>query len=143
MPVEQSKVSGPSNDGSLRSDTLASSSKRIPDFIAENIEPIVAAWEVFARTLTPSADGMTSLALRDHIHQILEFVVADMNSSQTPKEQTIKSKGDKKNSVASTAAETHAALRLAGGFDVSQMVSEYRALRASIVKLWGPYHLSV
>jgi signal transduction histidine kinase len=34
-------------------------------------------------------------------------------------------------------AEVHAALRQAGGFNMDQMVSEYRALRASVVKLWG------
>jgi signal transduction histidine kinase len=30
----------------------------------------------------------------------------------------------------------HATLRLRDGFDIDQMVSEYRALRASVVKLW-------
>ena len=34
-------------------------------------------------------------------------------------------------------AEVHAALRQAGGFNMDQMVSEYRALRASVIKLWG------
>ena len=35
-----------------------------------------------------------------------------------------------------SAAEVHAALRLTDGFDIDQMVSEYRALRASVVKQW-------
>ena len=38
--------------------------------------------------------------------------------------------------VAQSAAELHAALRLTDGFDIDQMVSEYRALRASVVKQW-------
>ncbi len=36
-----------------------------------------------------------------------------------------------------SASQTHAELRLASGFDVVQLVSEYRALRASIIKLWA------
>src|SRR6202044_3565628 len=52
-------------------------------------------------------------------------------------EQLKKSQGEKKKSSSPTAAETHAALRLAGGFNIDQMVSEYRALRASVIKLWS------
>jgi len=110
--------------------------KRLAAFISENIEPIVGEWEDFARTLTPSSTHMTSLALRDHIHQILEFIVDDIKSSQTPKEETLKSRGLKIRTNATTAAETHAALRLTGGFNIGQMTSEYRALRASVIKLW-------
>jgi signal transduction histidine kinase len=36
-----------------------------------------------------------------------------------------------------TAAEAHALLRAQGGFDVNQMTSEYRALRASVLHLWA------
>lgn len=35
-----------------------------------------------------------------------------------------------------TAAQTHATLRAKGGFDINQMVSEYRALRAAVLRLW-------
>jgi len=86
---------------------------------------------------TRALNSPAPLALRDHIVEILEFVVADMGSSQTPKEQTKKSRGHKAKSIENTAAETHAALRLAGGFAIDQMVSEYRALRASVIKLWS------
>jgi signal transduction histidine kinase len=110
--------------------------KRLPHFIKSNTAEIVGEWEAFARTLIPSADGMTSNALRDHIHQILAFVMADMASYQTPEEQKEKSHGEKKQLQPVTAAQTHAALRFAGGFDIGQMASEYRALRASVLKLW-------
>ncbi|MCW6512368.1 sensor histidine kinase [Lichenifustis flavocetrariae] len=104
--------------------------------MSENIKPIVIEWENFARTLTPTADGMTPLGLRDHIHLILQFIVDDIQSEQSPKEETIKSRGKKARNRAITAAETHAALRLSGGFNIGQMTSEYRALRASVIKLW-------
>ena len=121
----------------VASDGTKTTSKRLSLFISENVELIVGEWEIFARTLTPSSEGMTSLALRDHIHQILDFITKDIPSSQTEKEQTTKSKGNKKDVIKNTAAETHAALRLSGGFNIEQMVSEYRALRASVIKLWG------
>jgi signal transduction histidine kinase len=79
---------------------------------------------------------MTPLALRNHIHPILAFIVSGIESPQTGPDQIKKSHGDKEKNSSPTAAETHAALRLAGGFDIDQMVSEYRALRASVIKLW-------
>ena len=131
-----SKMPGAEPTSTLRVEEKPESRKRLPAFLSENIEPIVAEWEDFARTLTPTSDDMTPLALRDHIHQILQFIVDDIQSDQTPKEETIKSKGKKARKRKSTAAETHAALRLSGGFNIGQMTAEYRALRASVIKLW-------
>ena len=110
--------------------------KRLPFFIRNNTAAIVSEWEAFARTLVPSAEGMTPHALRDHIHQILAFIESDIISYQTLTEQTEKSHGEKKQSQPVTAAQTHASVRFAGGFDIGQMTSEYRALRASVLKLW-------
>jgi len=110
---------------------------RLADFIHDNTKSIVTEWEAFAKTLTPASNEMTSLALRNHIQQILAFIISDIKSSQSHSEQVQKSHGKKRKASGATAAETHAALRLAGGFDIDQMVSEYRALRASIIKLWG------
>lgn len=117
--------------------TIEGNTIRLTDFIHGNSEKIVSEWETFARTLTPAANEMTPLALRDHIHEMLDFIVNDIESAQTGEEQIQKSRGDKEKSPIPSAAETHAALRLAGGFDIDQMVSEYRALRASVVKLWS------
>ena len=80
---------------------------------------------------------MNSLSLRDHIEEILTFVIEDIESAQTGPEQIEKSHGEKIKKSKPTAAQTHAALRLAGGFNIDQMISEYRALRASVIKLWG------
>ncbi len=109
---------------------------RLAEFIRSHMDPIVAEWESFARTLVPAADHMGSLTLRNHIRQILAFVVADMETSQTKAEQVEKSHGEKPEAANPSAAEVHASLRYDGGFNMDQMVSEYRALRASIVKLW-------
>jgi signal transduction histidine kinase len=109
---------------------------RLAVFIQENTKPITEEWENFAKTLKPAANDMTPLALRDHIKEILSFIVEDMQSFQTRREQAEKSKGKQGRSAVPSAAETHEALRLSGGFNIEQMVSEYRALRASVIKLW-------
>ncbi|HTK85829.1 MAG TPA: HAMP domain-containing sensor histidine kinase [Patescibacteria group bacterium] len=111
---------------------------RLAVFIKENQQKIIGEWEEFARDLIPFANDMTPLALRNHVKEILAFIVDDMESPQTGKEQVEKSRGEgkQKNERKPSAAETHAALRLAGGFNLDQMVSEYRALRASVIKLW-------
>jgi signal transduction histidine kinase len=111
---------------------------RLADFIRANVEPIVAEWIDFARTRTPASDDMTKLALRDHIEEILSFVADDLESAQSKQEQIKKSRGlgPDDSELAQSAAEIHAALRLSDGFDIDQMVSEYRALRASVVKQW-------
>ena len=120
----------------LRDVTAEATGKRLPTFIKANTAAIVSEWEKFAQSLMPWADGMTPHALRDHIHQILAFIDTDIASHQTPVEQTQKSHGEKKQAEPVTAAQTHAAVRFAGGFDIGQMASEYRALRASVLKLW-------
>ena len=125
----------PSDIVARKLDNPDADQRRLPRFIKENVGPIVSEWEGFARTLTPSSTGMTPLALRDHINQILAFIVSDIESSQTGEQQKEKSRGDKRQDQPVTAAQTHAALRFAGGFDISQITSEYRALRASVLKL--------
>lgn len=112
---------------------------RLSDFIRQNLEPIIKEWIDFAKTRTPASNGMTMLALRDHIEEILTFIADDMETAQTDKQQFDKSRGLQVHEfpLAISAAETHAELRLADGFDIEQMVSEYRALRASVVKQWS------
>jgi signal transduction histidine kinase len=112
--------------------------KRLADFIRQNEAAIVKEWIEFARTRSPASDKMSKLALEDHIVDILGFVADDLESAQTPREQFDKSrgKGPQDNPFFESAAEIHAALRLADGFDIDQMVSEYRALRASVIKEW-------
>ena len=110
---------------------------RMSAFIRSNTSLIVAEWEDFARALIPAAEGMTPLALRNHIAKMLIFITDDMDSLQTAAEQIVKSHGEKAKQSGQSAAEVHASLRQAGGFNLDQMVSEYRSLRASVIKLWS------
>lgn len=122
---------------------------RLGDFIVSNIEPILMEWEVFARGTAPGAK-MDALALRDHASDILLATVQDMNSSQSAIERAAKSKGHRvhrggvvggdgavhSGAVLNGASELHAVGRLGSGFDLMEVVSEYRALRASVLQLW-------
>ncbi len=110
---------------------------RLSAFIRENSKEIIAEWENFARSLVPAANGMSPLSLRNHIGYILAFIADDIDTVQTASEQTNKSRGKKPKAEMDSVAEIHAALRQAGGFNLDQMVSEYRALRATVTKLWG------
>lgn len=111
---------------------------RLADFIRTNVDSIVAEWVEFAQTRSPASDNMTKLALKDHIVELLQFVADDLESTQSKNEQVQKSRGlgIDDGEFARSAAEIHASLRLGDGFNIDQMVSEYRALRASVVKLW-------
>src|ERR1700730_3650885 len=105
-------------------------------FIRTNTPQVTQEWEAFAQTLVPAANNMSPLALRNHIKDILAFIADDIESSQTNSEQITKSHGEKPPTTEHSAATTHAALRLAGGFNLDQMVSEFRALRSSVSRLW-------
>jgi signal transduction histidine kinase len=110
---------------------------RLAQFITENIEDILVEWEAFAASLLANGQTMTSLALRDHARQILQAVAADIETNQTDLEQAYKSQGFAPIADASrTAAMTHGALRYLAGFDLRQLAAEYRALRASVLRLW-------
>jgi len=109
---------------------------RLSRFITEHLEEILVEWEAFAASLAPG-DTMTSLALRDHAAQILLAIAEDIESDQSDLEQAYKSKGFAPIAVAArSAAMTHGALRHLAGFDLRQLAAEFRALRASVLRLW-------
>jgi signal transduction histidine kinase len=111
---------------------------RLADFILANREPVLVEWEAFARTCAPSSGTMDVAALRDHANLMLTAIAADLATPQGALAQAEKSKGQAPdaNAVAPTAAERHGAGRALSGFSVAQMVAEYRALRASVIRLW-------
>lgn len=108
-------------------------------FIAENLEPILAEWEAFARTQLPAAASMTASDLQDHARQILDAIVLDLGNFQSDAQRDAKAKGlapARAAEGASSAAATHGSLREASGFTLEQLTGEYRALRASVMRLW-------
>jgi len=109
---------------------------RLAEFITQNREPILVEWEAFARTCGPASESMDIEALRDHADAMLSVMAEDLCTPQSKGEQTEKSKGNAPETPERTAAEEHGAGRADSGFTIEQMVSEYRALRASVIRLW-------
>lgn len=111
---------------------------RLAEFILSNREPILAEWEAFARTCTPASGAMDIPALRDHANEMLTVIAADLRTPQGGDAQAEKSRGNAPSTEGEmvTAAEEHGAGRAESGFTMEQMVSEYRALRASVIRLW-------
>lgn len=112
---------------------------RLADFILSNVEAILAGWERFARSLAPGSE-MNVIALRDHAENILRIAARDMLSSQSEQAQADKSKGHggggRESERLDDASKEHAEDRLGSGFNLIEVVSEYRALRASVLRLW-------
>jgi signal transduction histidine kinase len=115
---------------------------RLAEFITANHEPILVEWEAFARTRGTAGGTMDVLALRDHAAEMLTVIAADLNTPQGAGAQAEKGKGrapagQNGGDDTATAAEEHGAGRAESGFTVEQMVSEFRALRASVIRLWS------
>ena len=110
---------------------------RLDSFIRDNMEQILQAWEDFARTIEPPALTMDDTELRDHARLMLLAFAQDLNTPQSDHERAAKSKGLGQRGKEDTAAETHAEARLLSGYTVVQLVSEYRALRSSVLTLWA------
>lgn len=108
----------------------------LSEFIQAHRKQIIEEWVTFARTLEPWAKGLTKKALQDHAEELLDAIVSDMQSPQSRQQQSQKSKGRKGAGVLSGVGKKHAIDRLEGGLKLDQLVSEYRALRASVLRLW-------
>ena len=113
---------------------------RLVEFIVAEREQILREWDSFARSCLPVAHRMNFSTLRDHAAEILETITEDLNDPQSRAQQAAKSVGKSDAKVDSTrrdtAAQAHGSDRAFNGFDVMQMVSEFRALRASVIRLW-------
>jgi signal transduction histidine kinase len=110
---------------------------RLADFIEKESEAILAEWVEFAATRGVVGGQMDVTALRDHAAEMLTQFVTDLRSPQTDGQRDAKALGEApSNGGPETAAEVHGAGRAESGFTMDQMVSEYRALRASVIRLW-------
>src|SRR3954469_17206021 len=111
---------------------------RLADFILSHRAAILAEWEEFAKTCAPASGSMGIAALSDHASEMLTVIAKDLKTPQGAYEQSEKSKGHAPASIddARTAAEKHGTGRAESGFTMDQMVAEYRALLASVIRLW-------
>jgi PAS domain S-box-containing protein len=99
---------------------------RLTEFIKENRDEILANWADSVRTL-PVARDLERPVLIDHIPDLLDRIceIADHDG------------GAREEKAPFDIAELHAAERLHEGFDLAQVVAEYRMLRSGILRLWS------
>jgi signal transduction histidine kinase len=109
---------------------------KLSTFILDQMDQILACWDDYALTMTPAADKMSLHALRDHSEAMLRAVALDIDSPQTGREQRDKSQGGSTEDASNSAASEHGHLRHASNFTLIQLSSEFRALRASVLRLW-------
>ncbi|WOB10149.1 sensor histidine kinase [Piscinibacter gummiphilus] len=112
---------------------------RLSKFITENLDVILVDWVAFARVQLPAAANLDEVALLDHGRLILQEIAADMRRPQDDEERQAKSEG---NSAAASESpgvpsRSHARQREKQGFEVEQLVAEYRVLRATVLRLWA------
>ena len=111
---------------------------RLSSFLRSHAEEILTAWDEFAATVDHEGTILDKKTLRDHAGEILLTIAKDLEQPQTDDEEVEKSRGltDSSSGNGDTAAEIHADTRMISGFAIDAMITEYRALRASVVRLW-------
>jgi signal transduction histidine kinase len=108
-------------------------------FINTHMEEILTEWVAFAHTIEPAPGTMSLLALRDHAKGILQAIALDIETSQNAQQQYQKSRGlAPEAGGAASAASIHGTLRHKSDFSLLQLSAEFRALRATVLRLWLP-----
>lgn len=110
---------------------------KLSRFILSRMDEILGEWEEFARSL--STPGVTSPAedLRDHARQMLQAIAADMTIVESEQQKKDKSISEVSGKIdKSSAASIHGSLRQRSGYTMPQVTAEFRAMRASVLRLW-------
>jgi hypothetical protein len=112
---------------------------RLSTFIQAHLEEILREWDSFARTLFSEEDRLSELLLRDHAREMLTELILGIRATQSPRQRLEKSMGEPSPyHPEDSAACVHGILRHDDGFNVSQLAAEFRALRATVHRLWLP-----
>ncbi len=108
---------------------------RLADFIRSDAERILREWEEFVKTLRP-ATVLPRWLLRAYAAAILHSIADDIDGSQPVVEASPRAPGEEPAAPIERVATVHVDLRIESGFDLAQIIAEYRALRASVLRLW-------
>jgi signal transduction histidine kinase len=106
------------------------------EFIAEHHDTIIGEFSVFARTLMPPGSETTEADLRDHAKDMLTAIARDLRTEQSAEEQSDKSQGHGSANAMEASGRLHAESRIDQGFSPAQVLAEFRALRASVLRLY-------
>lgn len=110
----------------------------ISEIIEKQIDPVVEEWVRFARTRLAGSPDFSREELADHAKVLLMAIAADLRNTQGSQARHDKSQGNKPNNAPEITriAREHATQRFEQGFSLEDLVSEFRALRASVIRRW-------
>lgn len=109
----------------------------LASFIRNNKKTISEEWIKYAKKNISITEKMQKKEVKDHILQMLDRIAWDIETSQTKQEQKVKSYGHKESLESQNMASIeHGEQRVEVGFDIVELSSEFRALRASVLRLW-------
>ncbi|MDM5180047.1 HAMP domain-containing sensor histidine kinase [Massilia sp. DJPM01] len=110
---------------------------KLSRFILSHLDDILKEWEDFARSLSKPGVIVPEAELQDHARQMLKAIALDMETIESAQQKKEKSVGDvSKISGGESAASTHGSLRQLSGFTMPEVTAEFRAMRASVLRLW-------
>jgi signal transduction histidine kinase len=113
---------------------------KLSTFIDRHMETILSDWDAFASQQGAVSDAMSRAALRDHAREMLQAISLDIQTAQNASEQQQKSREDASvdDGQPESAAAVHGAARHQSHFSLLQLSAEFRALRATVLRLWLP-----
>jgi hypothetical protein len=109
---------------------------RLSQFIEAEREAIIKDAIAYARSIK-ALEVMSEENLRNHLPHLLQSIALDLRTPQTRQESIDKSHDLAPPQAEVTSAQSHGLLRARLGLSIQQLVAEYRALRSSILRLYG------
>lgn len=110
---------------------------KLSRFIISNLAEIVGEWTIFAASLEPIGELGSASELRDHATEMLKAIALDLETGESAAQKKTKSTGQvSKISGADSAASAHGATRQVSGYTMPQLTAEFRAMRATVLRLW-------
>ncbi len=108
---------------------------RLSAFIRTNSDRILREWEEFVKTHSAAA-ALPRWVLRAHAAAILLLIAVGIETPQLPAKQKSNAKDEGVLNPIERVAAVHVDLRIESGFDLVQIMAEYRILRACVLRLW-------
>ncbi|QCK15707.1 sensor histidine kinase [Mangrovivirga cuniculi] len=110
---------------------------RLAKFIKNHKELIIDEWVNYAQNYIEPALDMGPGMIEDHISEMLDQIPQEMEQFQTKEEREEKSKNlEKVLEPDNKPSKLHGEQRVDIGFDIVHVSSEFRALRASVLRLY-------
>ena len=111
----------------------------LPALIRANLDRLVDEWCAYAADHIAPAKALTRTELENSSEELFTAIADDMCTAETEEERIQKSHGERTgNSLALIDyAQCHANHRAGQGFSLPDMASEFRAVRASVMRLCG------